>query len=64
MDINFKGIAPDIEVDLTSEQQLAFNVNPALFATPADPQFAKAIQILKNISVRQVRQSSDSVTIR
>ncbi len=64
MDINFKGIAPDIEVDLTSEQQLAFNINPALFATPADPQFAKAMQILKNISVRQVRQSSDSVTIR
>ncbi|ELS02970.1 C-terminal processing peptidase [Xenococcus sp. PCC 7305] len=64
MDINFKGIAPDIEVDLTSEQQLAFNVNPALFATPADPQFAKAIQILKNISASQVGQPSNSITIR
>lgn len=59
MDINFKGIAPDIEVDLTSEQQLAFNVNPALVATLADPQYAKAVQILRNISVRQVGQSSD-----
>ncbi|MEM9274243.1 MAG: carboxyl-terminal processing protease CtpB [Cyanobacteria bacterium P01_F01_bin.143] len=61
MDINFKGIAPDIEVDLTSEQQLAFNVNPALVATLADPQYAKAVQILRNISVRQVGQSSDLV---
>ncbi len=63
MDINFQGIAPDIEVDLTSEEQLALNINPALFATSADPQFAKAIQILKNISAKQVRGASDSVTI-
>jgi len=61
IDINFKGIAPDIEVDLTSEQQLAFNINPALVATLADPQYAKAVQILKNISVRQVGQPSDLV---
>lgn len=61
IDINFKGIAPDIEVDLTSEQQLAFNINPALVATLADPQYAKAVQILKNISVRQVGQPLDLV---
>ena len=64
MDINFQGIAPDVEIDLTSEQQLALNVNPALLATAADPQFAKAVQIIKNTSVSQVRQSPDSVTIR
>ncbi len=64
LDINYQGIAPDIEVDLTSEQQLAFNINPALFATAADPQYARAIQILKNSSVTQVEKPVKSVTIR
>ena len=64
MDINFKGIAPDIEVDLTSEQQLALSINPALFATIDDPQFAKAVQILKNSSLSQAEQSPDRLTIR
>ncbi len=64
MDINHQGIAPDIEVDLTTEQKLAFNVNPALFATAADPQYAKAIQVLKNISLTQVEQPLNSVRIR
>ena len=64
MDINFQGIAPDIEVDLTTEQQLAFNVNPALFATKADPQYSKAIQVLENISLSQDKQPLNSVTIR
>ena len=64
MDINYQGIAPDIQVDLTTEQQLAFNVNPALFATDADPQYAKAIQILKNISLSQVEQPLNSLKIR
>ncbi len=64
MDINFQGITPDIEIDLTTEQQLAFNVNPTLFGTEADPQYTKAIQVLKNISVGQVEQPVDSVTIR
>lgn len=63
MDINFQGIAPDVEVDLTSEQQLALNVNPALLATGADPQFAKAIQILKNTSLSKSEQPLNSLTI-
>ncbi len=46
-DINYKGIAPDIKVDLTEEQQLTFNVNPGIRGTEADPQYARAIQILE-----------------
>ena len=46
-DINYKGIAPDIKVDLTEEQQLTFNVNPGICGTEADPQYARAIQILE-----------------
>ena len=64
MDINFQGIAPDVEVDLTSEQQLALNVNPALLATGADPQFAKAMQIIKSTSVSKSEQPLNSLTIR
>ncbi|MDJ0903844.1 MAG: S41 family peptidase [Xenococcus sp. MO_188.B8] len=64
MDINFQGIAPDIEVDLTTEQQMAFNVNPALFGTAADPQYLKAIQVLKNLSLGQVEQPVNSAIIR
>ena len=45
-DINYKGIAPDIKVDLTAEQQLTFNINPSVRGTEADPQYARAIQIL------------------
>ena len=46
-DINYKGIAPDINVDLTAEQQMTFNVNPSLWGTEADPQYARAVQILE-----------------
>jgi carboxyl-terminal processing protease len=52
VDINKKGIAPDIRVDLSREDQINLSTNPALVATPADPQYAKAVATLKQESIR------------
>ena len=51
IDINQKGIAPDIKVDLTREDQTNLSINPDLVATKADPQYARAVAILKSESV-------------
>ena len=58
IDINHKGIAPDIQVDLTKEQQLNLNINPALAGTKNDPQYSRAIAILKNNPTRQRKTPS------
>jgi carboxyl-terminal processing protease len=47
VDINKKGIAPDIKVDLTRADQTNLSSNPALVATKADPQYARAVAVLK-----------------
>lgn len=47
-DINHKGIAPDIQVDLTMEEQTNLTTNPTLIGTKEDPQYARAIAILRN----------------
>ena len=48
IDINKKGIAPDIKVDLSREEQTNLAVNPALIGTKADPQYSRAVSILKS----------------
>lgn len=48
IDINTKGISPDVKVDLTEAQQIELSVDPSLWGTQSDPQFAKALQILQN----------------
>ena len=53
MDINQKGIAPDIEVDLSREEQTNLSVNPSLIGTKADPQYSRAVRILMNEFVGQ-----------
>ncbi len=61
IDINRKGIAPDIQVNLSTQQQMNLNVNPALLGTNADPQYIQAIKILRenplnrqnNLTIRQ-----------
>jgi carboxyl-terminal processing protease len=45
-DINKLGIAPDIEIKMTEEQQKILAQEREKIGTPADPQFAKALQIL------------------
>ena len=51
MDINQKGIDPDIQVNLSREQQTNLSINPDLIATLADPQYARAVAILRNESI-------------
>ncbi|MFW6359400.1 MAG: carboxyl-terminal processing protease CtpB [Chroococcales cyanobacterium] len=53
IDINHRGITPDIQVDLTGEQQVRLSTNPTLFGTPADPQYSRAISVLKTNPISQ-----------
>jgi carboxyl-terminal processing protease len=46
-DISHKGITPNIRIDLTEQQQMAFSVNQALVATQADPQYKEAVKALQ-----------------
>ncbi len=46
-DINHAGIKPDIEVKLTKAQIQSFVKDRSKVATPADPQYAKALQTLQ-----------------
>ncbi|MBE9047372.1 PDZ domain-containing protein [Pleurocapsales cyanobacterium LEGE 10410] len=48
IDINQKGIDPDIMVNLNRQQQTTLSINPDLIGTKADPQYARAVTILKN----------------
>ena len=55
MDINQKGISPDIKVDLTREDRTNLSINPDLVGTVADPQYARAVNILRDESVNVER---------
>ncbi len=46
IDINKEGISPNIEQDLSAEEQLRLKSNPSLIATSADPQYMRAIAVL------------------
>ena len=46
-DISTRGITPDINVTLTSEQQRALEVNPDLRGTSEDPQFMRAVAAIE-----------------
>jgi carboxyl-terminal processing protease len=61
-DISHKGITPNIRVDLTEQQQMAFSVNQALVATQADPQYKEAIKALQtSFAMNQARTSAQSL---
>ncbi len=63
-DINYKGIAPNVEVDLTREEQTQLSINPDLIGTKADRQYARAITILQNSLIVNTKQPSAQITIR
>lgn len=46
LNFNHKGIAPDIKIDLTSDQEKRLASEPALLATNNDPQYEQAIATL------------------
>ena len=62
IDINEKGIAPDIKVDLSREEQTNLSINPALVGTKADPQYARAVAILKDASINANFKTPESLT--
>ncbi|WP_026731992.1 carboxyl-terminal processing protease CtpB [Fischerella sp. PCC 9605] len=59
-DINHKGIAPDIKLDLTQEQQRQLASNPNLLGTQNDPQYTRALTILSNNRLAQPLQNQTS----
>jgi carboxyl-terminal processing protease len=63
VDINHKGIAPNIQVDLTAQQQQSLAQNPSLLATKDDPQYLKAISVLQNSSTSQINSSQPSISV-
>lgn len=58
IDINKKGISPDIRVELNRKQQKDLSINPSLIATKADPQYSRAVAILKGESISKVQDLS------
>jgi carboxyl-terminal processing protease len=65
IDINKKGIAPDVQVNLTKEDQTKLSINPTLIGTKADPQYAKAISLLQNSPLTKTNPANFApVTIR
>ena len=60
IDINQKGIDPDVMVNLSREQQTTLSINPSLIGTNSDPQYARAVAILKSESVSQDDQAFES----
>lgn len=58
-DINKYGIDPDIELELTEEQQEALSQNRESIGTSEDPQYAKALEILTE-RVRAQSQPADA----
>ena len=59
-DINHKGIAPDIKIDLTEVQQRQLATNPDQVATLTDPQYARAISVLSSNNFAQPGENHPS----
>jgi carboxyl-terminal processing protease len=64
ININKKGIKPDIFQDLSLEAQNNLAQDPSLIATLADPQYAKAIAVLKSVGTISTPPNTEPVSIR
>jgi carboxyl-terminal processing protease len=64
-DINHKGIAPDIKLDLTQTQERQLASNPNLIGTNSDPQYTRAIAVLSNGKLAQsvTNQNPQSISV-
>ncbi|MDB9307732.1 S41 family peptidase [Aphanizomenon sp. CS-733/32] len=62
-DINHKGIAPDIKLDLTQTQERQLASNPNLIGTNSDPQYARAVAVLSSGKVAQSVTNEDPQSI-
>jgi carboxyl-terminal processing protease len=52
-DISHKGIAPDVKIELTDAQRQFLSKNQKLIGTTADPQYARAVEVLETASLAQ-----------
>ncbi|NMG10234.1 carboxyl-terminal processing protease CtpB [Brasilonema sp. UFV-L1] len=57
-DINHKGIAPDIKLDLSDAQKRQLAENPDLQGTQSDPQYARALAVLSSKNFAQPTQQN------
>lgn len=62
--INRKGIAPDVRLDLTEEQGVKLQNDPSLFGTKEDPQYTRAVTVLRNTAFSRSQKRPQSVSIR
>jgi carboxyl-terminal processing protease len=62
VDINKKGIAPDITVNLNREQQTNLSIHPDLIGTNEDPQYARAVTILQNEFISKTKNIAPPIT--
>jgi carboxyl-terminal processing protease len=61
-DINQAGIAPDVEIELTEEQQQQLLDDRTQIGTAADPQYARALQVLtERIAADRQNQRAETV---
>jgi carboxyl-terminal processing protease len=60
-DINHAGIAPDVVVELTEEQQQQLSENRDQIGTSADPQYAQALEILTQEIAKQNQPRAEAV---
>lgn len=62
-DISSKGITPDIQVNLSSDQRSALARNPELMGTTEDPQFIEAVSALEmEVAAARRRQQPSTVS--
>lgn len=62
--ISKQGIKPDVEINLTMDQQVRLQDDPSLLGTAADPQYNRAITVIKSRGFAQPVQPVKPVGIR
>lgn len=63
-DINHKGISPDVYLDLSEEQQNRLKSDPDAIASNFDPQYKRAVSVLKAHRLDAVRPEPKPVGIK
>ena len=65
IDINHKGIMPDVTLDLTTTQQQRLQTQPSLIGSAEDPQYKRAITVLEtDVMARRVGQPAKPISVR
>jgi carboxyl-terminal processing protease len=66
IDINHKGISPDVKIDLTRAQQRRLVSQPMLRATIEDPQYKQALTVLENTMLAEegLNQPPEPISVR